>query len=352
MRKVSFLVIITVILISCKPVNNLVHVTKVKLDFEELILTKGESKMLKAEVLPSNASNNGVIWQSSDEKIAVVNSNGEVKAISAGLSIITVITEDGNKKATCKVLVKSNSEGADCNIGGVAFEFVEIPKGSFMMGAPDTEKKSDHDEKPLHKVNLNGFYMCKYEITQSQWKAVMGANNNPSHFKGDSLPVEKVSWEDVQEFIKKLNQLTGKQYRLPTEAEWEYACRAGTTAPFFTGENITTDQANYNGNYPYNGNPKGEYRQKTVKVDTFAPNAWGLYNMCGNVSEWCNDLYEEYYYKNSPEDNPSGPKENDDNYRVCRGGAWNLFGKDCRSANRAKAKGDFHFIGFRLVLSK
>lgn len=352
MRKVSFLVIITVILISCKPVNNLVHVTKVKLDFEELILTKGESKMLKAEVLPSNASNNRVIWQSSDEKIAVVNSNGEVKAISAGLSIITVITEDGNKKATCKVLVKSNSEGADCNIGGVAFEFVEIPKGSFMMGAPDTEKKSDYDEKPLHKVNLNGFYMCKYEITQAQWKAVMGADNNPSHFKGDSLPVEKVSWENVEQFIKKLNQLTGKQYRLPTEAEWEYACRAGTTTPFFTGGNITTDQANYNGNYPYNGNPKGEYREKTVKVDTFAPNAWGLYNMCGNVSEWCNDLYQENYYKNSPEDNPSGPKENDDNYRVCRGGAWCLFGKVCRSADRAKAKGGFHFIGFRLVLSK
>ena len=141
------------------------------------------------------------------------------------------------------------------------------------MGSPQSEPERNANESPQHEVTLSSFYMSKYEVTQAQWKAVMGADNNPSDFVGDNLPVETVTYAKVLEFINKLNEATQKEYRLPTEAEWEYACRAGTDTPFYTGDNITTEQANYKGTMPYNGNNKGKYRGKTTEVETFAPNA-------------------------------------------------------------------------------
>src|SRR5271166_1759134 len=162
----------------------------------------------------------------------------------------------------------------------IGMKFVWIPPGNFMMGSPKEEKERRYDETQ-HKVTLTkGFYMGVYTVTQEEWQAVMG--NNPSKFKGEKkLPVENVSWEDCQEFIKKLRARDKKPYRLPTEAEWEYACRAGTTTPFHFGETISTDQANHNGNFTYGDGKKGVYREKTTPVDNFPANAFGLYDMHG-----------------------------------------------------------------------
>ncbi|GAB4401903.1 MAG: hypothetical protein OHK0053_25200 [Microscillaceae bacterium] len=223
-------------------------------------------------------------------------------------------------------------------INGVVLEMVQIKGGTFMMGSPTSEPERESDETQ-HQVTLRDFKMGKYEVSQAQWRAVMGSN--PSRFKDcDNCPVENVSWEDIQEFLQKLNAMTGKNYRLPTEAEWEYACRAGTTTPFYTGNNLTTDQANYD------GNSKGQYRAKTTPVGSFAPNAWGLYDMHGNVWEWCSDWYDEY--SSTAQTNPEGPATG--SYRVLRGGSWLYYASSCRSANRHLTP-TFRssFNGFRLA---
>jgi formylglycine-generating enzyme required for sulfatase activity len=207
-------------------------------------------------------------------------------------------------------------------------EMVYVQGGTFMMGSPTSEPER-YDNEVQHQVTLSSFYIGKYEVTQGQWKAVMGSN--PSYFKkGDNYPVEMVSWNDIQEFLQKLNAATGKHYRLPTEAEWEYACRAGSTTPFNTGNNLTTSQANYNGDYPYNRNAKGTYLQHTQPVGSYPPNAWGLYDMHGNVWEWCNDWYEDYatFAQTNPKGPSSGPS------RIIRGGSWRIYARFCRSALR------------------
>jgi formylglycine-generating enzyme required for sulfatase activity len=231
----------------------------------------------------------------------------------------------------------------------IGMKLVAIPAGEFMMGSPETEKERGGDEGPQHRVKITQpFYMGAMEVTQAQWKAVMGTN--PSNFQGDNLPVEQVSWDDCQEFLKKLSAKEGKTYRLPTEAEWEYACRAGTTTPFNTGETINTDQANYNGNQVYGNGKPGEYRQKTTPVGSFKPNAWGLYDMHGNVWEWCRDWYDENYFKNSPATDPAGPENGA--YRVLRGGSWYNCPGFCRSAFRFRVNPDDrrNSFGFRVVL--
>ena len=172
----------------------------------------------------------------------------------------------------------------------IGMKFAWIPPGTFMMGSPKEEKERKDDETQ-HKVTLTkGFYMGVYTVTQEQWQEIMG--NNPSHFKGEkNLPVETVSWDECQEFAKKLWEKDKKLYRLPTEAEWEYSCRASTTTPFFFGETISTDQANYNGNFTYGNGKKGVYRKKTTPVGSFPANAWGLHDMHGNPWQWCQDRY-------------------------------------------------------------
>ena len=229
-------------------------------------------------------------------------------------------------------------------VNGVSFDMVAIKSGTFTMGSPEGEVDRGNDET-RHSVTLSSYNMGATEVTQELWKAVMGSN--PSYFKGDNLPVEQVSWDDCQEFIRKLNQLTGKTYRLPTEAEWEYACRAGATTTFNTGSNLTTDQANYDGNYPYNGNAKGQYREKTTPVGSFPRNALGLYDMHGNVWEWCSDWYDDY--PTGAQTNPQGASSGSG--RVLRGGSWASIARDCRSANRNNNTPDFrfNFLGFRLV---
>ncbi len=243
---------------------------------------------------------------------------------------------------------------------GVTLEMVQIPRGTFMMGSPEEEQGQSADEKPQHQVKVPGFFMGKYQVTQAQYQAIMGGNilqrilgnnnnNNPSNFKGEKRPVENVSWDDAVEFCQKLSQKTGKIYRLPSEAEWEYACRAGTTTPFYFGETITTDLVNYDGNYNYGSAPKGQYRQQTTEVGSLPPNAFGLYDMHGNVWERCQDHWHDSY-NGAPTDGSAWI--NDNQYRLLRGGSWLDFPGGCRSANRLRysAAARNGSIGFRVVL--
>ncbi|MFT7516111.1 MAG: sulfatase modifying factor 1, partial [Candidatus Omnitrophota bacterium] len=219
-----------------------------------------------------------------------------------------------------------------------------IPSGQFSMGSPDGEPLREDDEH-LHVVELSeGLWLWDTACTQALWEAVMG--DNPSDFKGPERPVENVSWEDVQEFFVRLNAtIPGLEAGLPREAQWEYACRAGTTTPFSFGTQITPEQVNYDGNHPYEGGRKGLYRKETVPVRSLPPNAWGLYEMHGNVWEWCTDWFGEY-----PGDgivDPGGPNEG--TARVIRGGAWDYSAGICRSACRGRGEpvGRVSWIGFR-----
>ena len=240
---------------------------------------------------------------------------------------------------------------------GVILEMVSIPGGKFMMGTEDEEierlvKKFDWEyfrrEKPQHEVIVQPFFLGKYPITQAQYHKVMG--ENPSYFKGNNLPVENVFWNNAVEFCQRLSQKTGREYRLPTEAEWEYAARAGTKTPFHFGATITTDLANYDGNYIYASEPKGKYRAETTTVGTFTPNAFGLYNMHGNVWEWCQDNWHKDY-QGAPKDGTAWVSGSY-GVKVIRGGSWRLNPSYCRSASRNDTFPRFandYFTGFRVV---
>ncbi|MBE2295280.1 MAG: formylglycine-generating enzyme family protein [Phycisphaerales bacterium] len=222
-----------------------------------------------------------------------------------------------------------------------------LPPGQFLMGSPENEHDRGSDEFQ-HEVTLTrGFWLAETACTQALWQAVMG--KNPSQFKGERRPVEQVSWNEVQEFIKRLNDVVpGLTARLPTEAEWEYACRAGTTTPFSFGEDITPEQVNYDGQYPYRGSKKGLSRGETVEVASLPANPWGLYEMHGNVWEWCQDQYGDY--SQGPVIDPTGTETG--GRRVLRGGSWLDDGRLVRSAYRPRHDPGFRldFIGFRLAL--
>ena len=232
---------------------------------------------------------------------------------------------------------------------GVTLEMVEIPGGTFIMGSPANEAERFSNEGPQHQVTVPGFFMAKYQLTQAQYQAIMGSN--PSAFKGNNRPVERVSWNDAVKFCEKLSQKTGKNYKLPSEAEWEYACRAGTTTPFYFGESITPELVNYDGNYTYASAPKGQYRQQTTDVGSFPPNAFGLYDMHGNVWEWCQDDYINSY-NNAPTDGSALTGRG--STKLLRGGSWHLYPAYCRSAYRLYYGLDYdnaYSIGFRVVCS-
>ncbi|KPQ32126.1 MAG: Formylglycine-generating enzyme, required for sulfatase activity, contains SUMF1/FGE domain [Phormidesmis priestleyi Ana] len=251
-----------------------------------------------------------------------------------------------------------------------SLEMMRIPAGSFLMGSPDNELERFPDEGTQHKVALSQFFMAKYPITQAQWRGVAAMpqvkrelNPEPSNFKGELLPVEQVSWYEAVEFCDRLTIYTDRQYRLPTEAEWEYACRAGTTTPFHFGETITTDLANYCGedrkigetdySGSYGAGPNGEYRQKTTLVDQFdVANAFGLCDMHGNVWEWCQDHWHKNY-EGAPTDGSAWLTNDEEANRVLRGGSWSSYPWDCRSAYRFNATPvNRHFkVGFRVSCS-
>ena len=223
-----------------------------------------------------------------------------------------------------------------------------IPPGQFMMGSPENEPER-YDDETLHQIVLTeGYWLADTACSQALWQAVM--KTNPSHFKDNPQhPVEEVSWQDCKDFFDQANTLlVGLQLRFPTEAEWEYACRAGTTTPFSFGDALSTESANYDGSSPYNNQPKGKYREKAVVVDEFIPNPWGLYQMHGNVWEWCQDWYDKTYPAGTAT-NPQGPDQGSS--RVLRGGSWFDGGRYLRSAFRDFNGPDFRSIywGFRLA---
>jgi formylglycine-generating enzyme required for sulfatase activity len=238
---------------------------------------------------------------------------------------------------------------------GVLLEMVHIPGGTFLMGSPENEKDRNSSESPQHQVTVPSFFMGKYPVTQKQWRLVaalpkikIDLESDPSRFKGDNLPVECVWWDHTQEFCARLSRKTNQTYRLPSEAEWEYACRGGTTTPFYFGETISTELANYDGNYTYGGGAKGEYREKTTEVGKFPANPCGLYDMCGNVWEWCEDEWHGNYI-NAPTDG-SAWSNGSNNYMSLRGGSWFSYPHYCRSACRDYYRDTRSFIiGFRVV---
>lgn len=214
-------------------------------------------------------------------------------------------------------------------------DMVYIPGGKFSMGSPTTEANRQGSEGPQHPVTVPTFFIGKYPITQGQWQVVMG--ENPAKFQGADRPVEQVSWQVATEFCQKLSELTGQDYRLPSEAEWEYAARAGTSAPFCVGATLTTDLANYDGNYTYGRGPRGTFRKATTPVGQFAPNPFGLYDMHGQVWEWCQDHWHDTY-KGAPTDGSAWVKDADvRSHRVRRGGSWYDGPHACRSAFRYRS---------------
>jgi sulfatase modifying factor 1 len=240
---------------------------------------------------------------------------------------------------------------AEFEVRGVVQRMRWLPPGELRMGSPETEPErysgGEWDETPHPVIVTRGLWLADTACTQALWQAVLG--ESPSGFPEDELPVEQVSWTDVTErFLPALNwRVPGLEARLPSEAQWEYACRAGTGTPFWFGENISPEQVNYNGNYPYANGPKGEFRQRTVAVKALPANGWGLYQMHGNVREWCADWLGAYPREAVVD--PTGPDEGRE--RVLRGGGWSVGGGSCRSADRYgfDPGNRFRNFGFRLA---
>lgn len=294
--------------------------------------------------------------------------------IVVGLAIVVfVINKNKSNNVTSENIGQNNNTMEKNNMTEGTDGLILIKGGTFNMGSPESEAQRGEDELQ-HTVTVNDFYIGKYEVTQKEYEEIMG--ENPSNFKGDNLPVETVTWYDAIEYCNKLSEKEGltpvytidgenvswnkssNGYRLPTEAEWEYAARAGTEAPFNTESSIGAEEANFYGHYPYlieenyfsQGKLEtkpGEYRQTTIAVGSFSPNKWGLYDIHGNVGEWCFDYYGAYDIENT--DNPSGAETG--TLRINRGGGWNDYAKHMRCAYRASTTPNqgMSNIGFRIV---
>jgi formylglycine-generating enzyme required for sulfatase activity len=271
-----------------------------------------------------------------------------------------LLGQKSNPKVVINRRTKENWQYVETLEPKLNLELVKIPAGSFVMGASQNELEAQEFERPQHSVNVPEFYIGKYSITQAQWR--FGASlpridreldRNPSNFKGTNLPVEQVSWREAIEFCARLSVYTGREYSLPSDAEWEYACRAGTVTPFHFGETIDPKVANYDGGYVYGRGQKGIYPSKTILVGSLnAANEYGLHDMHGNVWEWCQDHWHNNY-QGAPENGSAwintNAEEND--YRVLRGGAWALNPSYCRSAVRNDLNPGLRFndVGFRVV---
>ena len=258
-------------------------------------------------------------------------------------TIDSIVTYNYNEEPPASEDIDFDGKDQTFTVNGVSFKMIAVQGGTFTMGATSEQGSEAYDsEKPAHSVTLSSYYIGKTEVTQELWQAVMG--NNPSEFKGNRKPVECVSWDDCQTFISKLNSLTGKKFRLPTEAEWEFAARGGIKSKGYkySGSNTLDDVAWYYGNSG----------KTTHEVGTKSPNELGLYDMSGNVWEWCSDWFNSEYYSSSPSNNPTGPSSGTD--RVIRGGSWSYITRFCRSSSRGGSSPDgrIYYRGLRLCLSE
>ena len=248
-----------------------------------------------------------------------------------------------------------------------------IPAGKFLMGSPATEKERDPEELQHEVAITRPFYMGVFEVTQGEYEKLMGKpkeggkynpwNRGAFFAQGPDYPMDQATWTQAVEYCKRLSALpaekkAGRTYRLPTEAEWEYACRAGSKTVFHVGDALSSDKANFDGAYPYGKANKGPNVRKTTKVGSYPPNAYGLYDMHGNVAEWCSDFYDPDYYKKSPKDDPKGPAEGvmptgfaNNFYHVVRGGCWLDEARACRAAYRFRLQPTepYRLVGFRVV---
>jgi formylglycine-generating enzyme required for sulfatase activity len=258
-----------------------------------------------------------------------------------------------------------NVQACDLELGeGESLRLIQIPAGDFLMGSPASDPQRFDDEGPQHRVRLTSFLLGQTPVTQSQWQQVAGwpklkldLSAIPSRFKGARRPVEQVNWLEAMEFCRRLSERSGHTFSLPSEAQWEYACRAGSTTPFAFGDTITPELANYNGDFTYANGPKGQFRGETTDVASFPANAWGLHDMHGNVREWCLDYWHPTY-ASAPTDGSAwldgeglNPENNSEKSRLLRGGSWYDFPRYCRSAYRrpdrpGHANND---VGFRVV---
>jgi formylglycine-generating enzyme required for sulfatase activity len=320
-----------VVFFSCEKKDT---VTDLKISQPHLLIGVGKTATITANLLPYDAvskmnwssSDNNIVSLEYDEKASVSVSTCVVTAVTKGTAIITVSTKDGKHKATCTVITDNGEP-----------ELISVEGGTFTMGCTDGDCNEYGLDVPAHQVTLSSFKIAKYPVTQQQWKAVM--DNNPSYFGGDSLPVTNVNWNDTQKFIQKLNSATGKNYRLLTEAEWEFAARGGNKSNNFkySGSNNINEVAWYISNSNY----------QTQPVGTKKPNELGIYDMSGNVFEWCYDWYD--LYTADSQVNPIGPPSGE--YRIFRGGSVTASEKYCRVANRNAGEPTeiYTLVGFRLA---
>jgi formylglycine-generating enzyme required for sulfatase activity len=308
--------------------------------------TEVSEALIKGRAVAINSNPSGVVLFVDGNNVGLTPYNGSLTFGSHTLKIeqngeksektITISQLGGDTS----FMISFDPESFTETVNGVNIEILAIKGGTFLMGSPANEVGRD-DSETQHQVSVSNFYIGKYEVTQAQWKAIMG--NNPSRFKGDDLPIENVSWNDVQEFLQKLNEKTGKSFRLPTEAEWEYAARGGTRSRnyFYAGGNTLNKMAWFMDNS----------NKTTHSVGSKQPNELGIYDMSGNVWEWCNDWYSKDYYSKSPQSNPTGTASGSG--RVRRGGSWGLVDSGCHVAFRSYDTPGSHnyFIGFRLCSS-
>jgi formylglycine-generating enzyme required for sulfatase activity len=286
-----------------------------------------------------------------------------VRSLFVGLYIAAALAVTGATSVGVAQDTAKKNPGELTN--SISMRFALIPAGEFQMGSPRNEPERIAEEA-RHPVTISRpFYLGVYEVTQEEFQKVMGTETRAvfdgKNGGGPQHPMDNLQWTDAKAFCQKLSDTpqersAGRSYRLPTEAEWEYACRAGTTSPFYFGDSLSSAQANFNGNYPYQAEP-GKYLRRTTPVGSYPPNAFGLYDMHGNVAEWCADWYDPDYYQNSPDQDPLGPPvgvlsdDFENYYLVARGGSWLDDGRACRAAHRQRAmhRNRYWWIGFRVV---
>jgi len=307
-----------------------VPVTDLRFNRDSLALSVGDTGILIVTVLPEDATYKKLSWSSSNSAVAIIK-DGMILALNEGTATISIATSDGNKTASCALTVNKKVEGEP--------EMIIVKGGTLPMGCTDNDCWDDGREEPLHQVTLSSFRISKYPITQKQWRSIMGSNH--SHYEGDNLPVVQVNWAEVQEFISKLNDVTGKDYRLPTEAEWEFAARGGTKCKGykFSGSNDIDAVAWYRHNSGRVLRPVG----------TKMPNELGIYDMSGNVWEWCNDWYGPY--TRGAKVDPQGLEQG--SIRVGRGGGGTTDTVSCRVSTRTELHPNFRgpYVGFRVAIS-